>query len=480
MKRLAIFVYTFLISLTAFSQNDKFSRWSVAPEFGYNYFDGDINQNLTSLFPSSSRALTYGASVEYAMTPVWGLAVDYYHFPLSAKTLTQYPLFINTDLNTFRLNATINFTRWIFPQSKSKITINGSIGAGFATYKYDVRMVNPIDGSMGDTVSRTLKTANGTPVLLYEDNKPLRQGFAISVPVAFSVEYNLSNSIGIGAKMQYTAFNKDNVEGVYYLNYKGVTNDFVGAGTVFVRYKLNANKKPHLRNIPMDVYQPEEGLILAKELSKKFDRLSAKVDAVDKKVDNLIPRIDKLENMLTTDGPDADGDGVPDVRDKEPKTPPNTPVDFWGKTLPISSNNIKNYDSKTVPQPAVTNVKNYNNITTTKKQALNYSDDIPSVYFDFDQILLREDALITISKIAKRMLEDPNLYVEVRGYCDYIGNSPYNKTLSKRRAERVKSELVKIWKVPADHIIANGNGKIIEPRIKYLPNRRCDFFFNNQ
>ena len=480
MKRLAIFVYTFLICLTAFSQNDKFSRWSVAPEIGYNYFDGDINQNLTSIFPSSSRALTYGANIEYAMTPVWGLAVDYYHFPLSAKTLTQYPLFINTDLNTFRLNATINFTRWIFPQSKSKVIINGSIGAGFATYTYDVRMVNPIDGSMADTVSRTLKTANGTPVLLFENNQPLRQGFAISVPVAFSVEYNLSNSVALGAKMQYTAFNKDNLEGVFYLNYKGVTNDFVGAGTVFLRYKINANNKLHLRNIPMDVYQPEEGLILAKELSKKFDKLSSKVDAIDKKVDNLVPRIEKLENMLATDGPDGDGDGVPDVRDKEPKTPPNTPVDFWGKALPIYANNIKNYDSKATPQTTVTNVKNYNNVSTTKKQVLNYSDDISSVYFDFDQIYLRDDALITISKVAKRMLEDPSIYVEVRGYCDYVGNSPYNKTLSKRRAERVKTELVKMWKVPADHIIANGNGKIIEPRIKYLPNRRCDFFYNNQ
>lgn len=44
----------------------------------------------------------------------------------------------------------------------------------------------------------------------------------------------------------------------------------------------------------------------------------------------------------------------------------------------------------------------------------------------------------------------------------------------------MKAGLVKIWKIPADHIIANGKGKIIEPRIRYRPNRRCDFFFDKQ
>jgi outer membrane protein OmpA-like peptidoglycan-associated protein len=58
-----------------------------------------------------------------------------------------------------------------------------------------------------------------------------------------------------------------------------------------------------------------------------------------------------------------------------------------------------------------------------------------------------------------------------------MGVNPYNNLLSQRRSDRVKAEMVKMWKIPADHIIANGKGKVIEPRIKYRPNRRCDFFF---
>ena len=121
---------------------------------------------------------------------------------------------------------------------------------------------------------------------------------------------------------------------------------------------------------------------------------------------------------------------------------------------------------------------NYNGTASPgKHKSIYIPDDVPAVYFDFDQIVLDDDALITISKIAAKMKKDPSLYVEVRGYCDYMGNNPYNNLLAQRRSDRVKAELVKVWGVPFDHVISNGKGKIIEPRVKYRPNRRCDFFF---
>ena len=75
-------------------------------------------------------------------------------------------------------------------------------------------------------------------------------------------------------------------------------------------------------------------------------------------------------------------------------------------------------------------------------------------------------------------IDDSTLLVEVRGYCDYMGKDNYNKKLSIRRAERVKQELVKVWKIDPRRINSNGNGRIITPPIKYRPNRRCDFYFS--
>ena len=465
MKRFLAYIFTFTIITTVLSQNSQqkeFSRWSITPEYGYNYFDGDINQDLTNIFPTSVRDITYGATIEYSLTPIWGLSLDYFFFPLRANTFSPTNLFINTDLYTSCFNATINFTRWIFPETKSKFYVSGSIGLGFAYYSFNVKYPNGNSIGGSDTYKDSKYDGMIRPILLYQNNAPMKYGLAGSCPVTFSFEYNFSKPLAIGARVHYRAYTKDNLEGVTYLNWDGVTNDFIAAATLYLRFKFNVFKKDHIRLIPNSVFDPDKGLIEANILATKLDKLRKRVDNLNAKVDSLVPRVTKLENMMANDGPDSDGDGVPDVRDLAPNTPPNTPVDFWGRPLAITAQ---------VP-------KNSANIATAEvvKNIINW-DDIPAVYFDFDRIDLDNDALITIRKVSAKMKADPSLCVEVRGYCDYMGNNPYNNLLSQRRSDRVKAEMVKIWGIPFNRIISNGKGKVIEPKIKYRPNRRCDFFF---
>lgn len=464
MKRTLFVVFTFFSLLPILSQSKDFSRWSIAPEYGYNFFDGDINQSLTNIFPTSFRDITFGGTIEYAFTPIWGLSVDGHYFPLRAVNNSPVKLAINTDLYTADLNATINFTRLIFPNTKSKFYFLGSIGLGFAYYSFDIRDYTtnlPIPDNA--TYNDTKYNGNVRPIHLFDNNTggSLQYGLAASCPVTFSFEYNFSKPIAVGAKLHYRAYTKDNLEGVTYLNWDGVTNDFIAAGTIYLRLKFNSLQKNHLRNIGYDIYEPDQALVLAKELEGKLNKLTAKVDTIGAKVDSIMPRLARLESLLSNDGPDSDGDGVPDVRDKEVNTSTNTPVDFWGKTLKINGNNFQEPDLK----------------NQGKGKGVYVGEDIPAVYFDFDQIDLDDAALIAISKIATKMKSDTTLYVEVRGYCDYMGNNPYNNLLSQRRSDRVKAELVKVWQIPFDHIISNGKGKVIEPRVKYRPNRRCDFFF---
>ncbi|MFT3751694.1 MAG: OmpA family protein [Paludibacter sp.] len=473
MKRFLLFVFTFSFCLTVSPQSKGFSRWSFAPEYGYNLFNGDFNQNLLKIIPSSLNDITYGAAIECALTPTWGLALNGYCFPLRTQSTSPVALYMNTNLYTADLSATLNFTRLIFPQTKSKLYFNGSVGIGYGYYAYDLKYSNGTVVPTTDTYFDVEHSSTKPIHLLDASGVAPKYGLAVSVPVTFSIEYNFSNPVSVGAKLHYRVFAKDDLEGTTYQNNDGVANDYVAAATLFLRYKLGTGGKGHLRNIQMDVYEPDKGLLLAKELEGKLNKLSARVDTVENKVDSLIPRVARLENILSTDGPDADGDGVPDVRDKDPKTPANTPVDFWGKPL------IMNYaqgGSNTPLGAGYSNDANKNRPASVR-QAIYIPDDVPSVYFDFDQIDLDDAALITISKIASKMKADPTLYVEVRGYCDYSGNNPYNNLLSQRRSDRVKAELMKVWGIPFDHVISNGKGKVIEPRTKYRPNRRCDFFF---
>jgi len=447
MKRFQLFVILLVLTVKAYPENKNFSRWSLAPEVGLNKFDGDAAQKLTSAFVTTSNNFTAGVNLEYALTPIWGISFDYLSLPFTGIYSSPQDTF-TTKLNNIALSMTINFSRMLFPQNNSKLSVNGSVGLGFASYNFDVQPIpqaNPV--------------APITPP----------NGNAGCIPVSFSLEYNISKTLGLGAKVRYITYTKDNLEGVR--TYQGVTNDRIIMGSLFLRYKVNAIKKDHLRNIRMNEFSPDEGLALATLNSDRINKLDKELKKLDKKVDNQGRKIDSIARFLSNDGPDSDGDGVPDVRDNDPHTPPNTPVDFWGKPMKNIVINSSNSSSEN-------NSKSYGRAGAGGGGES--FDDTPTVYFDFDRIDLDNDALETISKIAFKMKADPSLYVEVRGYCDYLGKNPYNETLSKKRAERVKAELVKIWKIPSDHIIVNGKGKIIEPRIKYRPNRRCDFFFDKQ
>ena len=208
----------------------------------------------------------------------------------------------------------------------------------------------------------------------------------------------------------------------------------------------------------MKEWEPDESLALIAEVKKDLAGLKNRMDTVEKKVKDLTPRVKKLEDLINNVGPDSDNDGVIDLRDLDPNTPTNTAVDFYGKAIPALT--VKTEKGKKSDYPE-------------------YFDDILSVYFDFDRTELDNEALTSIRKVANRMQKDTSLLVEVRGYCDFLGDVTYNEKLSIRRSERVKKELVNIWGIDADRIIVNGKGKIIQPQIKYRPNRRCDFFFSN-
>lgn len=423
MKRYLVIIYSFLIILTAYPENIEFSRWSFAPEYGYNKFDGDIYTHTIQAVPKSVDLMTYGATLEYGLTPVWGFSLDYYHLPLTA-TNNSKTININTDLNTSDLNATLNFTRLIYPQSTSKIYVNGAIGLGYAFYTFATTL--PYKGA------------------------DLKSDYAFSIPFTISIEYNLSRTIAFGSKVQYRAFNKDNLEGVSSLNFKGNSNDFVGSGTFFLRLKFSSNKKAHVRNVKMDLFSPDNALLLSNLNNEKIKNLDNVITKLEEVVNYQNRLIDSMNVYLAKIGSTLNGVGIQDMREAENKSSLNTPADSKGKIL-----------------------KNKGDVTKIKESI----DDVPAIYFDFNKTELDDKALVAISKIANKMKSDPNLYVEVRGYCDNLDNEKQNNLLSQRRSDRVKSELVNYWKIPYNHIITNSKVNVAESKLKSRPNSRCDIYF---
>jgi OOP family OmpA-OmpF porin len=126
---------------------------------------------------------------------------------------------------------------------------------------------------------------------------------------------------------------------------------------------------------------------------------------------------------------DADGDGVWDGADRCPDTPPGTPVrpDGCPKAAPL--------------------------FTEDKKVLI-----LEGVFFEFDKAILKPVSQVTLDRVARSLLDWPEVHVEVAGHTDWIGTDEYNQDLSYRRARAVKEYLVSKG-VAADRMDVRGFGE---------------------
>lgn len=84
------------------------------------------------------------------------------------------------------------------------------------------------------------------------------------------------------------------------------------------------------------------------------------------------------------------------------------------------------------------------------------------VSFDYDSAAIKPSFRPTLEKLADVLAKYDRNRVTIVGHTDSTGSEAYNQTLSERRAEAVKSELVTLG-VPGSMISATGRGEA-EPR----------------
>ena len=80
------------------------------------------------------------------------------------------------------------------------------------------------------------------------------------------------------------------------------------------------------------------------------------------------------------------------------------------------------------------------------------------VHFDFNKANIRPGDAAVLDEAAQILKANPNVVVDVNGYCDAIGSEEYNLRLSDRRANAVVEYLVQQG-VPASRLIPHGYGK---------------------
>ena len=446
MKKISLL---FILSLFLFpviaqerQENPQFSKWSVSIDAGLNAFDGDMKATPYNWYQNVRGGLSLGAIVDYTFNPAVSLGLMYNYLPLSAdnhyaRGRGNSSLSSGGFTSTYHLVAptlSVNIINVISRTVDTKWGLWFSAGMGLGFFSSNLE---------------TVSTVQSSGVGIWTEH-PQHKGVALAIPIGANLEYNFTKNLAAGLKIQYLTNNRDDLEGdpakESGYTFEGVTNDFISSAAVNLRWKFGADKNPHIRDVNWETYSPDKVHLLARALKNDVDNLKKQVGAIDdlvKRVDDLDSRVGDIEALLSSDGPDDDGDGVPNHRDKEPNTPRGTPVNFWGGAI-----SPKDYSS------------------------------VPFIFFAHDQTTLDDNAYETIYMVAELLKANPALLVEVRGFSDYTGKDAYNLKLSERRAERVKKELVDVYGVDAKRIGTNGKGRIIEPRAKYRANRRVEFHFS--
>ena len=150
MKRIlaSLLFIVFFSNFHVIAQSRSFSRWSFTAEYVSTYFFGDMHPLFQGVVPSTFNGLNYGLTAEYAFTPIWGLGIDFYHLPFSGKNESAS---FKTKLNNTDIIGTVNFTKWIFPKTISKFSVNATLGVGFAVYTSEYKYPDPNSSSIEKT-----------------------------------------------------------------------------------------------------------------------------------------------------------------------------------------------------------------------------------------------------------------------------------------------------------------------------------------
>jgi OmpA-OmpF porin, OOP family len=149
---------------------------------------------------------------------------------------------------------------------------------------------------------------------------------------------------------------------------------------------------------------------------------------------------------------DTDGDGVLDTVDQCPNTPKGVQVDTRGCPLDSDGDGVPDYLDKCP-----------NTTRGLKVDATGCVRDaqtivLQNVNFEFDKDTLTADAKVVLNDVAKGLVSQKDLRVEIAGHTDAKGSNAYNQRLSDRRAASVRTYLVSQG-VASTQLLSKGYGE---------------------
>lgn len=434
----------------------KCNHWSIAGHVGVAFLDGDQHQDYNDMWPRSGVDCSFDFMVEYTVNPGFGLFVEYAYNPYRGNANYYYygakdpntglqrrlsePMDFDGLSHEVSMGFSLNMLNMFYANRRQTWGLYLNAGAGFSFY--DVKAYEP------GTKNIINKERDGVTVA-----PSIEKGRAVTFPIGAMVEYNPLRWLAIALNVEYRLHAKDNFDATE----KGNANDNTIYLSLGLRWKINNPKdkaRPHVRNLSPNAYA------IAKDGSGEgcCDQVSEntrRITELEQLIANMHPCDTATEIAVVELEPDDDNDGVPNSRDLEPNTPPGSFVNTWGQAL---------------DKDAIERILGYGQ----------YQGEIPAIYFETGKSKMSLQSQMELAKIARRLYADPELHLDIVGYCDNVGSSEVNNPLSLKRAEESKMQLVRRYGISGDRINVYGKGQVPGPVDNFEPNRRCDFIMYNE
>jgi len=449
--RLIASICFFVIALNAITNGQgtkpiKYNTWSATVSGGSMLFYGDLRQ--FDYYPISKqngkdwykftqdlteRKWGFGLAVTKHFSPMFALQAQIQSGKLAGLKVKQDEYF-TASIFEYGVNGIFNFGNLFFPHIKNhKVNIYGTLGYSWVNFKSLDRKI-----STGDTVHSYgygMYGQGNAP----KDKNDKHYTTEVAIPIGIGFKYKINKHFDIGLDCQLINVNTDKLDAHVRVN---TAKDKYGYTSATLTYKIGKNEKSLEWTTTKEMESDELAPMFA-AINKKIDSLGEKLNAVDAKVADLTKKLN--DHLNPTPEADDDKDGVPNSKDLEPNTPPNTLVNFQGITIPKATANAEMKPQFSVFFPV--------NLTTI--DALNEEK---------------------VAAAARMLLDDPTLTFELTGYADKTGNTAYNDKLSLRRAQAVKDKLIKEYGIDGARLTVIGKGDKYPLSTDILSvNRRVDF-----
>lgn len=393
-KNLLIFSLSIFATVVSFAQDstdvskvDEYNKWSI--ELGVGQSKG-IKPYSEGYFASSPNKVLgsitvnhFDLGVRYMFSPRFGLKLDGAYDNL--KNLSDESL--------------------DFEMRQIRIGLQGVINAA--------RLLNIQEslGRFGMLFHGGVQVAQMTPQMGINEGRSEWNG---GIMVGFTPEFRITKNLAL-------------------------TADFTLVSNVRQHFNWDGAYSDPNNNLAGSMYTSTLGLSYSFGSHKIHGDFATITSKQQEEINALEKRVGQIENDMS----DSDQDGVPDYLDAEPNSIAGVAVDTKGRMVDINQNGVPDELEKYLNNTYVTN-QNYTNDANSSEIVKKFiNDGYVATYFDFDKKQPTNVSTEGIDFIRTYLLNNPTASVDIIGYADEIGNTPYNNNLANDRATNVKNILMK-------------------------------------